>query len=143
MRFVRCWTKKKPCGCRRNVNLLHNNAVFRLIVLAVIQALFLAGGQVLLKYAMAAMPSFAWSWTFFRAVLINWQLACCGISFTVAGLLWMYILRHYPFSQAYPLSSLAYVFGMVAAMLCFHEHIAWTQWAGILLIMAGCYMVVH
>ena len=35
----------------------------------------------------------------------------------------MYILRHYPFSQAYPLSSLAYVFGMVAAMWIFHEQV--------------------
>ena len=62
---------------------------------------------------------------------------------TAAGILWMYILKHWSFSQAYPLSSLAYVFGMIAAMLVFHEHIAWTQWVGILFIMAGCYLVVN
>ena len=64
----------------------------------------------------------------------------------VAGMrrvLWMYILKHWAFSQAYPLSSLAYVFGMIAAMFVFHEHIAWTQWVGILLIMGGCYLVAN
>ena len=55
----------------------------------------------------------------------------------------MYILKHWAFSQAYPLSSLAYVFGMIAAMFVFHEHIAWTQWVGILLIMGGCYLVAN
>ena len=55
----------------------------------------------------------------------------------------MYILRHYPFSLAYPLSSLAYVFGMVAAMWIFHEQISLVQWLGILLIMAGCYCVAN
>ncbi len=117
--------------------------MIRLLVLAIVQALFLAGGQIFLKYAMVSLPAFSWSWNFFRSALLNWQLACCGVSFTIAGLMWMYILRHYPFSHAYPLSSMAYVFGMVAAMLCFHEQIAWTQWVGILFIMAGCYLVVH
>ena len=36
-----------------------------------------------------------------------------------------------------------FIAGMIAAMLVFHEHIAWTQWVGILLIMAGCYLVVN
>lgn len=53
----------------------------------------------------------------------------------------MYILKHYPFSQAYPLSSLAYVFGMVASLFVFREQVSWMQWAGVLLIMAGCYCV--
>jgi undecaprenyl phosphate-alpha-L-ara4N flippase subunit ArnE len=53
----------------------------------------------------------------------------------------MYILRNYPFSQAYPLSSLAYVFGMIAALWLFDEHISLTAWIGVLLIMAGCYLV--
>ena len=83
-----------------------------LILLSVIQAICLSAGQVLLKIAMQAQPAFSWTWDYFSRTLTNWWLLACGLTFTGAGLLWMYILRHYPFSQAYPLSSLAYVFGI-------------------------------
>lgn len=115
----------------------------QLIVLSILQAFFLCAGQVLLKLAVKALPNFSWTWEYFGKVLTDWWLLGCGVSFTIAGLMWMYILRHYSFSQAYPLSSLAYVFGMIAAMLIFQEQVSISQWVGILLIMAGCYFVVH
>jgi undecaprenyl phosphate-alpha-L-ara4N flippase subunit ArnE len=37
--------------------------------------------------------------------------------------------------------SLSDVFGMIAAMLVFHEEVSVTKWAGVLLIMAGCYFI--
>ena len=117
--------------------------MLNLLLLAVIQAAFLCAGQVLLKIAMQVMPPFSWTGEYFLALLTNWWLLGCGICFTIAGVMWLYILRHYPFSQAYPLSSMAYVFGMIAALLLFHEHIAITGWLGILLIMAGCWLVVQ
>ena len=91
-----------------------------LILLALIQALFLCIGQVLLKIGMQALPPFTMSWTYAGKVLTDWWLLGCGISFIVACLLWMYMLRHYPFSHVYPLSSVAYVFGMIAAMTVFN-----------------------
>ena len=115
----------------------------KLILLAILQSLFLCGGQILMKLALNAFDRASWTWSFFVSQLTNWWWPACGLSFTAAGLLRMYILKHWPFSMAYPLSSLAYVFGMIAAMLIFHEQIAWTQWVGILLIMGGCYLVVN
>ena len=96
-----------------------------------------------MKIALNAAGKASFTWAFFVSQLANWWWLACGAAFTAAALLWMYILRHWSFSLAYPLSSLAYIFGMIAAMLVFHEHIAWTQWVGILFIMAGCYLVVH
>ena len=115
----------------------------KLILLAIIQSIFLCGGQLFLKLALQAMGPVSRTWSFVFSQLTNWWWLACGVSFTAAGILWMYILKHWSFSQAYPLSSLAYVFGMLAAMFVFHEHIAWTQWVGILFIMAGCYLVVN
>ena len=117
--------------------------MFRLILLALLQSLLLCGGQMFMKLALNAFDKASWSWAFLLSQLTNWWWLACGVSFTAAGLLWMYILKHWPFSQAYPLSSLAYVFGMIGAMLVFHEHVAWTQWVCFLLIMAGCYLVVN
>jgi len=115
----------------------------KLIILALIQSLLLCAGQMFMKLALKAVNTVSWSWSFIWSQLTNWWWLACGVSFIGAGLLWMYILKHWPFSLAYPLSSLAYVFGMIAAMLVFHEHVAWTQWLGILFIMAGCYLVVN
>jgi undecaprenyl phosphate-alpha-L-ara4N flippase subunit ArnE len=117
--------------------------MLRLLLLVLIQSVFLCGGQVLMKLALKAAGDATLSWQFILSQLTNWWWLGCGMSFTIAGVMWMYILKHYPFSQAYPLSSMAYIMGMIAAMLVFHEQIVWTQWIGILLIMAGCYMVVH
>ncbi|MBQ6777573.1 MAG: EamA family transporter [Paludibacteraceae bacterium] len=112
-----------------------------LFLLALCQSLLLCSAQVLLKIALTRMGTFAWTGAFWWSLLTNWWLLASGVLFAGAAVLWMYILRHFPFSHAYPLVSMAYVFGIIAAVLVFHETIAWTQWVGVLLIMGGCYLV--
>ena len=102
--------------------------MWKLIPLALTQSLFLCGGQVLLKLALAVSASAPW-------------FLLCGISFGVATVLWLYILKHYPFSIAYPLSCMSYVFGMIAAILVFHEQVSWMQWLGVFLVMTGCVLI--
>ena len=43
--------------------------------------------------------------------------------------------------MAYPMVSLSYVFGMLAALLFFHETIPPTRWLGVFLIITGCFLV--
>lgn len=112
-----------------------------LLVLAVLQSVMLTGGQVMLKIALKQMLPFGWTWTFWKALLLNWPFAVCGMLFGTASLLWMYIIKHFPFSQAYPMASLSYVFGMLAAMVFFHESVDYTKWIGVLLIMLGCFLI--
>lgn len=119
------------------------NRVFTLLPLSVLQALLLAGGQVLVKIALQHMPKVEFSWSFIVSQATNWWWLACGVSFGAATVLWAYILKHYPFSLAYPMSSMAYIFGMIAAMLIFHEQISTSAWVGILLIMLGCYCIAH
>ena len=95
----------------------------------------------MLKLALERMEPFDWSWHFWSALLTNWHFALCGLLYGAGTFLWFYIIKHFPFSMAYPMVSLSYVFGMVAAMLVFHEAVSITKWAGVLLIMAGCYLI--
>ncbi len=113
----------------------------RLILLAIIQSLLLCGGQVLLKFALQKMGDFAWSAQFFLSQLTNWWFLGCGICYGAATVLWMYIVKNFPFSMAYPMVSIAYVFGMLAAIFIFHEDVPTTRWIGVLLIMLGCFLV--
>ena len=94
-----------------------------LLSLALIQSFLLAMGQVMLKFGLLRMEPFGWNLSFWRSALVNWQFALCGLCFGAASLLWMYIIKHYPISTAYPLVSLSYVFGMIAAIVFFHEHV--------------------
>ena len=115
--------------------------MWKLILLSTVQSVFLVTSQVFLKFAMAKMGPFRWSGAFLKEVVVNWPLDCSGISIAVATLLWMYILRHFEFSMAYPLISISYIFGMIVAVFVFHEAVPLTRWLGVLLIVAGVVLV--
>lgn len=113
----------------------------RLIIICIIQSLLLAGGQVFLKYALRSMGSFSWSLTMVIDLFTNWWWLACGLCYTGATVLCMYIAKHYSLSQSYPLISLSFIFGMMAAMLFFHENVPYWRWIGVGLIIAGCVLI--
>lgn len=113
----------------------------RLLLISVLQSLLLCGGQVLLKLALQHMGTPACTVGFMLRQLTNWWLLGCGLCYVSAMALWLYIIKTFPFSMAYPMVSLSYVFGMLAAILVFHEQVPLVRWAGVLLIMAGCVLI--
>lgn len=115
--------------------------MWKILPLAILQSALLCGGQVFLKFALMRMQPFAWTWEWWRALLVNWPFALCGLCFGAASLLWMYIVKVFPFSQAYPMVSLSYVFGMIAAIVFFHEEVSVTKWVGVACIMIGCILI--
>ena len=115
--------------------------MWKIIPYAIVQSLLLCGGQVLLKVALMRMPAFGWTKAFWFGLLLNWPFAACGICFALASLLWMWMVKIFPFSMAYPMVSLSYVFGMFAAMLFFHEEVSLVKWIGVSLIVLGCLMI--
>lgn len=94
-----------------------------------------------LKFALSRMKPFGWTSDFWISLLSNWQFAACGVCFGLGSLLWMYIVKHFPFSMAYPMVSLSYVFGMFAAIIFFHENVSLSRWIGVLLIIMGCCLI--
>ena len=115
--------------------------MFKVIPLTILQCVLLTGGQVLLKFALMRMAPFGLNRTFLTSVLVNWQFAACGLCFGLASLLWMYIVKTFPFSVAYPMISMSFVIGMIAAVVFFHEQVSWSKWVGVLLIVLGCLLV--
>ncbi len=115
--------------------------MWKLIIYTIIQSVLLVSGQVFLKFALMRMPSFGWNRMFWVSLLQNWQFAISGLLLGSGSLLWMYIIKHFPLSVAYPMNSLSYVFGIIAAVFFFHEEAGFTKWAGITLIMGGCFLI--
>lgn len=117
--------------------------MWRLLILVAIQTLFLSGGQVLLKIAMSKLPRFAFSKAYLFAVLTDWWLLGSGICIGIAAIMWLYILKYFPLSQAYPLTAMAYIFGMIAAIMVFGETVTIGKWIGVALIIAGSILVIR
>jgi drug/metabolite transporter (DMT)-like permease len=115
--------------------------MLKLLIISTVQCLFLVSSQIFLKFAVARMGVFTFSFSYLKQALVNWQLACSGISIVFATGIWMYILKHFDFSVAYPMISISYVFGMVAAIFVFHETVPPIRWIGVLLIMLGVFLV--
>ena len=113
----------------------------RILLLAFTQSALLAFGQVFLKIGLARMLPFAWTSRFWASALFNWQFALSGLLFATSSLLWMYIVKHFPLSVAYPMISLSYVFGLMAAALVFHESVGAYKWLGVALIVGGCCLI--
>ena len=115
--------------------------MFEILILVTIQTLLFSAGQVLLKKAMMTLPSFSWHLDYFRDILANGWLLASGVSFGVATVLWLYVIRHFPLSQAYPLSALSYIIVMIAAIFVFGETVPISRWIGVLLIVVGCFFI--
>jgi len=115
--------------------------MLQLIGLSIIQSIMLSFGQLTLKLALERMPAFSWSTHFWCDLLTNWWFMLCGILFSGASILWMYILKHFPLNMAYPMASMSYVFALIFAIVFLHETVVWSRWVGVALIMMGCFFV--
>jgi drug/metabolite transporter (DMT)-like permease len=115
--------------------------MLKLVGLAIIQSFFLMLSQVFLKLAVTQFGAFQFTFAFFKSVFGNIYMMISGVTIATAVSLWVYILRHYPFSIAYPLGSISYIFGLVAAVLVFHEQVSPVRWMGVCIIIVGIYFV--
>ena len=115
--------------------------MLKLVLLVTFQSALLTASQVFLKMALTAFGKFQWTLTFFKTVFTNIPFALSGISIASASIIWFYVLKKFDFSLAYPMISISYVFGLLAAYFIFHEPIVWTRWLGVAVIILGVILV--
>lgn len=116
-----------------------NGLLFLLICL---QSVLLVAAQTFLKISVQLFGKFSWSWAYFKTVFTTWQFAASGICAVTAMVVWMYVLKRFEFSVAYPLLSISYIIGLLAACFVFHEQVPLTRWIGVGIIMIGVFFVV-
>lgn len=115
--------------------------MLRLIILIILQSILLVGSQTLLKIAVGIFGRFSFTWAFFSKALTTWQFFMSGVCALSAFLIWIYTLRHYEFSVAYPLLGISYIIGLLAAWLVLGETVPLTRWIGVIIIVVGVYFV--
>lgn len=112
-----------------------------LLLLIAIQSILLVAAQSLLKISVELFGTFSWSWNYFKTVFTTWQFAASGVCALTAMIVWMYVLKRFEFGLAYPLLSISYIIGLLAAQFIFHETIPFTRWIGVVIIVIGAYLV--
>lgn len=106
-------------------------------MLLILQSLMLVTGQTLWKYELDKYPALGKD-NFFK-ILFSPSIIGGLFIYAVATLLWFYIISvaKDKFSMVYPFGSLAYVFGVLVALLIFKEAVPINRWIGVGLIILG------
>lgn len=91
----------------------------------------LALGQVLFKLSAGDDPAHPWAFLF--SPIFVAAVAIYG----VATLMWIFALRQFPISAAYPMQALAIVIVLVIGVVFFRESLNIVQWMGIGAIVVG------
>jgi multidrug transporter EmrE-like cation transporter len=91
----------------------------------------IALGQVLFKLSAGHDPGHPWAFLFSPIFIA--AVAIYGL----ATLTWIFALRQFPISVAYPMQALAIVVVLVVGVLVFRESLSVMQWVGIGAIVAG------
>lgn len=104
-----------------------------------------AGAQLALKEGMRRIGHFEFVWT--NAAPVAWQAAtnpfiAFGIGlYVLSVVVWLLVLSRVEVSFAYPLVSVGYIVNAVAAYYLFAENLSFARAGGILVIVAGVYLV--
>ena len=114
--------------------------MLKFIILGILQSLFLTSGQVFLKLSINRMDSIELSFNNIKN-FVSLYLLTSGVSFLVAAGLWLYMLKYYDFSLAYPITSISYIFGMFASAMILNESIPMTRWFGVIFIVIGVFFM--
>jgi len=108
-------------------------------ILILLNVCLLVSGQLLFKLGFNRIGAFSLHTmiTAFTQPLILGGL----VLYVVATLLWFAILSRVQLSIAYPLQSMAYVFGLVASVLVLHEKVTPQNWIGTFVILVGVVLI--
>lgn len=108
--------------------------------------LLVTSGQVLWKIGLQRiggfyLPDKSIIENFFRIILNGWIFSGFVV-YAIATGFFMWLLSKYEISLVIPISSVAFIYSLIAGYFVFNEQITLLRLAGVLLIVGGVFMVV-
>ncbi len=73
--------------------------------------------------------------------LFSLEIFISLLAIAISGLFWLTLLKKVEFSVLYPMISMSYVFGVIAAALIFKESVPLIRWFGVLAILLGIFLI--
>lgn len=110
----------------------------------IIQTLTMALSQSTLKMGLERLEGWTWTWScLVDKVFLNGWIQVAVVLMVVTNVLWFWILKEFPFSVAYPLTALGFIFGLFISVFLLHETVCWNQWVGVGFILTGCLFMIR
>ncbi|MEH2456363.1 EamA family transporter [Nostoc sp.] len=117
------------------------NIITWLILMLVV--LFGTTANVSLKYGLYISSPTKGESTSIKNLLFSRYFLIWFICYTFMTILWLYVLRTIPLSQAFPVLGLMYALIPIASHYLLKEEVMFRQWLGISIIITGVILVVH
>lgn len=108
---------------------------FKDFLLILLNACLLVTGQIFWK---TGIQESGLNWV---KLLLDVRVWAGFLAFALATLIWFQVLAKVPLSRALPIQSVAYVLGVLAGCLFFHEPVSWERWLGVAFIIGGICLV--
>ena len=115
--------------------------MLRFLILITTQCFVSAAAQILLKIGLNRLSITQWSWSELKLLFKDLPLISSGILMLVSTGLWIYIIKNFKFTIAYPLSTMTYIFGMIGAVFFLDEPMSQVKWFGVSLIVIGAFLI--
>ncbi len=100
-------------------------------------------GQLSLKYAFQGSTPAKGASMSLHNLLFSRYFWIWFISYVVVTILWLVVLRTIPLSQAFPALGLTFALVPLASHHFLQENVVFSQWLGIVIIVAGVVLVVQ
>ncbi|MEH2411169.1 EamA family transporter [Nostoc sp.] len=117
------------------------NIITWLILMLVV--LFGTTANVSLKYGLYIYSPTKGESTSIKNLLFSRYFLIWFICYTFMTILWLYVLRTIPLSQAFPVLGLMYALIPITSHYLLKEEVMFRQWLGISIIITGVILVVH
>lgn len=117
-----------------------NCANMKYIVL-IASVLLGAAGQVLMKWGVDSIRPAEGPALSFSRIASAWPILAGLASYAVSSVFWLFALKRFPISTAYPMVSAGYIIVLLCGYFLFHEHISVQKWFGIAFICAGVLLI--
>jgi drug/metabolite transporter (DMT)-like permease len=118
--------------------------MLKLVALMTLQSTFLVTSQILLKLGLAQVGAREGRvLKYALSVATHFLCITAVLALGLSAVIWLYVLRRYEFSIAYPLVSISYIISLVAARVVFKEKISLMTVAGVTLVIVGVFLIVR
>lgn len=116
------------------------------LILVIVCVIFGAFGQIAMKKGMTQLEkidsiSDLFSLSVISHMLRNGYVLGGLLLYAISAFLWLGALSTLDVSFMYPMLSLAYIITAILAFIFFKENITLLRWAGIIMIVAGCFLI--
>jgi len=121
--------------------------MIKVVSLSIFTTLLITSGQVLWKIGLQKiggfyLPDRSIIENFFRIILNGWIFSGFVV-YAIATGFFMWLLSKYDISLVIPISSVSFIFSLIAGSMIFHEQINFLRVAGVALIMIGIILTIR